>query len=77
MTSTAPQALASTGIEGLDIRELTPAQDSLEPEEQYTMFHPSEVELSDTTKKILSGVERIKPTKGGLTVFPRDAKLPA
>jgi circadian clock protein KaiC len=31
--------------------------------EQYTVFHPSEVELSDTTKKILQDVERIKPTR--------------
>ena len=27
------------------------------------MFHPSEVELSDTTKKILDDVERLKPTR--------------
>src|SRR3954464_14342156 len=50
-------------VDGVAIRELVPAQESLEPEEQYTVFHPSEVELSDTTKKILADVERIKPTR--------------
>jgi circadian clock protein KaiC len=50
-------------IDGVAIRELVPAQESLEPEEQYTVFHPSEVELSDTTKKILDDVERIKPSR--------------
>ncbi|HEY6820510.1 MAG TPA: ATPase domain-containing protein [Burkholderiales bacterium] len=50
-------------VDGVAIRELVPAQESLEPEEQYTVFHPSEVELSDTTKKILADVERIKPAR--------------
>src|SRR5262245_40561275 len=29
-------------LEGVVIRELIPSEDSLEPDEQYTMFHPSE-----------------------------------
>ena len=33
-------------LDGITIRELAPAAESLEPDEQYTMFHPSEVELS-------------------------------
>jgi circadian clock protein KaiC len=45
------------------IRELVPSEHSLEPGEQYTVFHPSEVELSDTTKKIVDDVERHKPTR--------------
>jgi len=28
-------------VDGVAIRELVPAQESLEPEEQYTVFHPS------------------------------------
>ena len=50
-------------LEGIDVRELVPTQDSLEPDEQYTMFHPSEVELSDTTRKILDDVDRIRPSR--------------
>lgn len=50
-------------LEGIAIRELAPSESSLRPDEQYTMFHPSEVELGETTKKILADVERIKPTR--------------
>ena len=47
----------------MTIRELTPPEAELEPDEQYTMFHPSEVELSETTQTILADVERLKPTR--------------
>lgn len=50
-------------IGSVHVREMLPTQDSLQPEEQYTMFHPSEVELSETTLRILSDVEVIKPSR--------------
>jgi circadian clock protein KaiC len=50
-------------LDGIAIRELAPSEESLKPDEQYTMFHPSEVELSETTKAILADVERIQPTR--------------
>jgi len=50
-------------LDGVQIRELVPSEQSLEPGEQYTVFHPSEVELSDTTKKILEDVENLKPSR--------------
>ena len=50
-------------LEGIEVREMLPAQDALEPDEQYTMFHPSEVELGETTLRILADVDRIKPTR--------------
>jgi circadian clock protein KaiC len=50
-------------LQGITVRELIPAEESLEPGEQYTVFHPSEVELSDTTAKILHDVEQVKPTR--------------
>lgn len=50
-------------LSGISIRELLPSQETLQPDEQYTMFHPSEVELSETTLKILSDVEALKPTR--------------
>ena len=40
-----------------------PPENALEADEQYTMYHPSEVELADTTKLILEDVERLKPTR--------------
>jgi circadian clock protein KaiC len=50
-------------LEGVTVRELAPSEDSLRPEEQYTMFHPSEVELGETIAVILEEVERSKPTR--------------
>jgi circadian clock protein KaiC len=50
-------------LDGVKIRELIPTAASLRPDEQYTMYHPSEVELSDTTKTILADVERMQPTR--------------
>lgn len=47
----------------LRIREMLPSQESLQPDEQYTMFHPSEVELSETTHRILADVEALKPRR--------------
>lgn len=50
-------------LEGISIREVIPSERSLNSDDQYTMFHPSEVELSDTTKSILADVERLKPRR--------------
>ena len=50
-------------LSGVTIRELVPPEESLQPAEQYTMFHPAEVELSETTRTILSDVERLKPAR--------------
>ncbi|HEX6156563.1 MAG TPA: ATPase domain-containing protein [Burkholderiales bacterium] len=50
-------------IDGIAIRELVPSEQALEAGEQYTVFHPSEVELSDTTEKILDDVDRLKPAR--------------
>ena len=50
-------------LDGITIREFIPDETSLETDQQYTMFHPSEVELAATTKLIVSDVERLKPTR--------------
>jgi circadian clock protein KaiC len=50
-------------LDRVAIRELLPNEDALETEQQYTMYHPSEVELAATTKKILDDVQRLKPTR--------------
>jgi circadian clock protein KaiC len=49
-------------LDGIEMRELTPAQAELEPDGQNTMFHPAEVELPATTKVILDEVEALRPT---------------
>ena len=50
-------------LDGVEIRELVPAEAALDPDEQNTMFHPSEVELASTTKLILADVDRLKPAR--------------
>jgi circadian clock protein KaiC len=50
-------------FDGIAIRELTASEESLRPDDQYTMFHPSEVELGETTRTILDEVERIQPQR--------------
>ena len=49
-------------LEGVDVHELTPSEGDLEPDGQNTMYHPSEIELAETTKRILRDVERIRPS---------------
>jgi circadian clock protein KaiC len=50
-------------LEGVTVRELTPSEQNLRAEEHYTMFHPSEVELGETTQTILADVERLAPAR--------------
>ena len=50
-------------LEGVTVHELVPPHDSLDPDSHYTMFHPSEVELGDTTRRILDRVQDLRPTR--------------
>ncbi|HET9086006.1 MAG TPA: ATPase domain-containing protein, partial [Acidobacteriaceae bacterium] len=50
-------------VQGLSIYEMTPVEDLLSPEAQYTVFHPSDVELTDTVSAILEQVEQIQPRR--------------
>ena len=47
----------------LQIYEMVPLEDDLSPEAQYTVFHPSEVELADTITAILERVDATKPQR--------------
>jgi circadian clock protein KaiC len=50
-------------LDGITIREVIASEQALNSDEQYTMFHPAEVELSETTKTILADVETLKPRR--------------
>lgn len=50
-------------ISGIHVHEVLPDEDLLVREDQYAMFHPSEVEMVDTIKNILRAVEELKPTR--------------
>jgi circadian clock protein KaiC len=49
-------------LSGVVIREMMPNEGVLDPDEQSTMFHPSEIELAQTTRSILADVDRLVPT---------------
>lgn len=50
-------------LDGVEIVELVAEEKDLDGDTQVTMYHPSEVELTETTRKILSAVERFSPTR--------------
>ena len=50
-------------LDGVHIREVIPSEESLHSDQSYTVFHPSEIELSDTTRALLAEVDTIKPTR--------------
>ncbi len=50
-------------LDKVTIYEYTPTEDSLRPEDQYSAFHPSDVEFQDTTQNILREVDRVQPSR--------------
>jgi len=47
----------------INIFELGASEDALTPDSQYTMYHPAETELGETTSAIIAEVERVKPRR--------------
>ncbi len=47
----------------LHVLEVIPSDKALDPDSQYTVFHPSDVELSDAFRTVLGEVERLKPKR--------------
>lgn len=50
-------------LDGIHIFDLAIPENDILPDTQYTLYHPSEVELGETTKAIFEQVERLKPTR--------------
>ena len=50
-------------LDGIHIYELTPSEGMLNPDEQYTLFHPSDVELTDTIKSVVDQVTSLNPSR--------------
>ena len=50
-------------LDGLEILELTPPDEVLQPELQYTVFHPSDVEIGQTMRGVYDAVERFRPRR--------------
>jgi circadian clock protein KaiC len=50
-------------LDGVEIVELLPSEGDLMPEQQYTVFHPAEVELSDRMQRIVKEIQRVRPER--------------
>ncbi|MBI3651271.1 MAG: AAA family ATPase [Acidobacteria bacterium] len=50
-------------LDGITIYDLAVPTDLLPEDGQYTLYHPSEVELGETTKAIFEEVERVQPRR--------------
>ncbi|NPV23510.1 ATPase domain-containing protein [Bradyrhizobium aeschynomenes] len=50
-------------LAGIDVFELVPPETTLDPERELTVFHPAEVELSETTGLMFKEVERVDPAR--------------
>ena len=48
---------------GIPIAEFVPEEASLSPEQQYTVFHPSEIELATTITKLTDLIDRERPKR--------------
>ncbi|HXT71307.1 MAG TPA: ATPase domain-containing protein [Vicinamibacterales bacterium] len=48
-------------LDGIQVREMSASESDLDPDEQNTMFHPSELELAATTRRILDEVTELEP----------------
>ena len=50
-------------LDGITVKEIIPDENVLAAEQQYTIFHPSEVEMGSTLKQILDVVDHMQPTR--------------
>ncbi|HEU6450824.1 MAG TPA: ATPase domain-containing protein [Gemmatimonadaceae bacterium] len=50
-------------LAGIDFLDMSSSPVLTHPEEQYTVFHPSEVELQDTVSAVLARVDEVQPTR--------------
>jgi len=50
-------------LDGIEVVELVANAEELDGESDLTMLNPSEVELTETTRKVLEAVERFKPAR--------------
>jgi len=60
---TAVAASHGWSLDGIHVHEVLPDEDLLAGAGQYSMFHPSEVELAETLRAMLGVVEERQPTR--------------
>src|SRR5690349_17581532 len=50
-------------LSGIDIYELAPPDEILNPGAKYTVFHPSDVEMNQSVQGIYDAVDRLRPAR--------------
>jgi circadian clock protein KaiC len=50
-------------LEGINILDLADSGGRLGTDERYTVFHPSEIELDETTRQVLVEIDRVHPDR--------------
>jgi circadian clock protein KaiC len=50
-------------LDGIDLYELGSSEARLKPDQEYTVFYPEEVELTETAQSVYQEVERINPSR--------------
>ena len=50
-------------LKGVDVLEILTSMEDITVEPGSMMFHPSEIELSETTRKIVAAIEQIRPAR--------------
>ena len=50
-------------MDGIHVEDIIPDENILHPEQQFTIFHPSEIEMGMTTQRVLDAIEKYKPTR--------------
>jgi circadian clock protein KaiC len=50
-------------LDGMHVQDLNAIGDRLKDDEQYTVFQPADVELSETTQRVVDQVRRVQPRR--------------
>jgi circadian clock protein KaiC len=50
-------------LDGVEIEEVISREGELDGDAELTMYHPSEVELTETTRQVLQAVQRVDPSR--------------
>ena len=50
-------------LDGIELVELIADESEFDGDNQLTMFHPSEIDLTETTRKVLEAIERVNPER--------------
>ncbi|MBC7684540.1 MAG: AAA family ATPase [Bdellovibrionales bacterium] len=50
-------------MDGIHVEDIIPNENILHPDHQFTIFHPSEIEMGMTTQRILEAIEKYKPSR--------------